>query len=351
MRRMLFGAMLAVLGGTFVQPPAAAQSVENFYRGKTLQIVVGFEAGGGYDLYARLVGRFLSKHLAGNPTAVVENMTGAGSRVAANWLYNVAPRDGTALGVVVQTTAFDQATRAEGVHFDAARFNWIGNPIIDNEIILAWRPAGFETMQDVIAKKGLICGGTGTATPTVILPLVINRLTGAAIRIIPGYPGGASITLAMQRGEVNCFGGNSWTSAKVGMAPFFKDKLISVLMQFGTQKDPDLAAYEGHDVPLVTEFTKTDLDRNVLDLIDSAFTMGRPFVAPPDVPVERVTALRRAFDATMQDPEFLNEAQNLGMEIKPAAGETLQSLAGQVVAARQDVLARARDLTDPGDIK
>jgi tripartite-type tricarboxylate transporter receptor subunit TctC len=330
---------------------AQAADDGSFFKGKIVQIVVGFEAGGGYDLYARLLSRYLPKYLSGHPSVVVQNMSGAGSRVAANWLYNVAPRDGTALGVIVQTTAFDQAMRAPGVQFDVTKFNWIGNPIVDNEIILGWKPAGYGTMQDVLSKKGMVCGGTGTATPTVILPLVINHLTPAEIRIVPGYPGGASISLAMERGEISCFGGDSWSSAKASMSSALKAGKLSVLVQFGTKSEQDIAAYEGHDVPLASSFARTDLERKVLDLIDSQFEMGRPLLGPPGVPAARVAALRMAFDEMMRDPELLADAAGQRMEISPASGSRLQALAAEIGSAAPDVLALASRMTDPSSIK
>src|SRR3954468_6737275 len=226
-----------MLGALAAATPAMADSVADFYRGKQIQIVIGHEVGGGYDVYGRLVGRHLTKHLPGNPRVIVQNMVGAGSRKAANFLYGVAPKDGTVIGVTAQTTALDQALKQEGVAFDAAQFNWIGNPIVDNQVFFTWHTTGIQTLDEAIAKGGLICGGTGATVNPMTLPKIINQMLGANIRLVPGYPSANNILLAMQRSEVNCIGSHSWSTAKVTAAHLLREDKLNMLVQWGPSKD------------------------------------------------------------------------------------------------------------------
>src|SRR5215831_149245 len=320
--------------------PCGAQ---DFYAGKSIQLVIGFDVGGGYDLYARTVARHWSRHIPGTPNFVPQNMPGAGTRIAANWLYSVAPKDGTAVGTVVQSTAVDQALGEPGIRFDAAQFNWLGNPIVDNLVTLSWSTSGLATLEDVKTKGGLFCGSTGGG-PTTVFPRVINQLLGTQIKVVTGYPGQTAVNIAMERGEVNCIGGTTWSSVKATMRPMLDTRKLNMLVQWGATKDPEISAYANREVPLIQEFGQSDLDRRVLLFIGSGAAFGRPLLAPPNVPRERVELLRRAFDRTMKDPEFLAEAMRLNMDIKPLSGEELQKIAVDVVQARLEDLARAKEL-------
>jgi len=332
---------LALLGLlALTSKPCGAQ---DFYAGKSIQLVIGFDVGGGYDLYARTVARHWTRHIPGHPTFVPQNMPGAGTRTAANWLFNIAPKDGTAVGTVVQSTAVDQALGEPGIRFDAASFNWLGNPIVDNLVTLSWSASGLATLDDVKTRGGLFCGSTGGG-PTTIFPRVINQLLGTQIKVIAGYPGQSAVNIAMERGEVNCIGGTTWSSVKATMRPMLDARKINMLVQWGAAKDPEISAYANRDVPLIQEYGRTDLDRRVLMLIGSGAAFGRPLLAPPSVPPERVDILRRAFDRTMQDPEFLAEAARLNMDIKPLGGAELQRIAIDIVQSRPEDLARAKEL-------
>ncbi len=346
----LFLIFSTLAGGFSVLPATAADSVADFYKGKQIRLIIGLPAGGGYDLYGRALARHMGKHIPGNPTFVPQNMEGAGSRVASNWLFNVAPKDGTAIGTVSQGTPLDQARGEQGVQFDVAKFGWIGNPIVDNGVTLSWAPSGLATMTDVFSKGGLICGGTGASTPGITYPQILNNLTKAGIKIIAGYSGNPAITLAMERGEVNCLGGNTWASTKVQSSTLVQDKKLSVLVQWGPEKDPNIAAHHGHDVPLIVEYAKNDADRKVLNLINSGVALGRPLLAPPGIPQDRLAALRRAFDATMMDREFLADAEKQKMDIAPVAGEKLQAIAAEVAQTTPDVIARTNELIQPKDV-
>ncbi len=336
------GRLLALAAGLFAAPAALAQAPP-FYQGKTLQIVVGFGPGGGYDAYARLIARTMGAHLPGNPTIVVQNMPGAGSRVAANWLYNVAPRDGTALASVVQSTPVDQVFNEPGIKFDAARFAWIGNPIVDNLVSITSRQSGLATMADVKAKGGLICGSSG-AGPTVSFPNTIAKLLQTNVQVVAGYPGVSAITLAMERGEVNCNGGQAWSSMKATMAQLMRDGQLHVLVQWGAEKDPDISATMGREVPNILEYARSDAERAALRLLSSTAALSRPLLGPPGMSAERIEALRAAFDATMTDAGFLSEAKKSGMDIKPMPGAAIQKLVEEIVASAPGDVALAAQL-------
>jgi tripartite-type tricarboxylate transporter receptor subunit TctC len=308
-------------------------------------MAIGFDAGGGYDLYARLIGQYLGKYIPGNPIIVPQNMPGAGSRVAANWLYNVAPKDGTAIAMIDQSSPLDQAMKEPGIKFDSANFAWVGNPIVDNLVTIVSKEAGVRNLADLKAKKdGLFCGDVG-AGPTNTFPQIINRLLGVDNKIISGYSGVNNIYLAMDRGEVNCIGGSTWSSMKATRGQQLRDHRYNLLLQWGTQKDPDISTYTGSEVPLSLELAKTDLDKEALKFINSSATIGRPFVAPPDLPPDRVAALRRAFDETMADPGFQADAKKARMVIKPIGGADLQALVTEVSHSSKAAVQRAEALT------
>jgi len=333
--------VLLIIGGLLVTAQAkSAEQPRAFYQGKTLQIVVGFEAGGGYDAYARLIGRTLSKHIPGNPTIVVQNKPGAGSRVAANWLFNLAPRDGTVIGSVVQSTPMDQIFQELGVMYDATRFNWIGNPIVDNLVSITSRQSGLRSMDMVQSRGGLICGSSG-AGPTVMFANAIGKLLSTDVRVVSGYPGVTSITLAMQRNEVNCNAGQAWSSMKATMSQLMRGGQLNVLVQWGTDLDPDISSVTGHDVPLILSYARSDTDRRALRLLASTSPLSRPLVAPPGLPPERIAVLRQAFDRTMSDPAFLDDAKRSGMDVKPISGAAIQTLVDSVVQSSPEDIAAA----------
>ena len=323
---------------------SAAASVADFYKGKKIAVVIGYTAGGGYDLYSRAMARHMGKHIPGNPVLVPQNMEGAGSRVAANWLYNVAPKDGTAIGMVGENTPLDQALRAEGIQFDAAKFNWIGNAIADNNVTYVSATTGLASMDDVLKKGGLICGGTGASSPSILQPTILNNLLNANIKIITGYPGGNDVNLAIERGEVNCRGSNSWSSTKATLSRLLEAKALNMLVQFGVNKNPEIGQYQGRDVPLVAELAKSDEDRAALGLLTSGSGLGRSFLAPPGLPADRVAALRAAFQATMADKDFLEEAKKAKMDINVLSGEAVQKVAADTVAATPKIVARSKEL-------
>ena len=321
-----------------------ADPVSDFYKDKQLTLLIGYGVGGGYDQYARVLARHMGKHIPGNPILVPQNMPGAGSRKAASYLYAAAPKDGTVIATVGQNTPMDQVLRDKGIKFDVRKFNWIGNMVTVNNTVTAWHTSGANSLQDVIDRE-LVVGASGASSPSVLYPQVMNNLLNTKFRIIAGYPGGGAINLAMERGEVGGRGSNSWASWKSTKQQWLSEKKINILVQVGAQKDPDLP-----NVPLLIDLAKNDEDRAVLRIISSGVLMGRPFVAPPGVPEDRVAALRRAFDATMKDPEFLAEAEKSKMRINPSSGEEVQQTAASVVNTPANVIAKTKQAIEKKDI-
>jgi tripartite-type tricarboxylate transporter receptor subunit TctC len=330
--------LLLMAPSVLAAPPAAAQSVEEFYRGKTITMAVGTSPGGDYDLRMRMVGRHIGRHIPGNPTIVSTNMPGAGQMLVANWLANVAPKDGTAIVALSQNMAVNQATGASGVKYDVRQFNWIGNTTDSPNVINSWHTTGVKTIQDVMQRE-LVVGATGTASGSYLYPYALNQLAGTKFKIVTGYPGGNDINLAMERGEVGGRGSNSWASWKSTRPQWLAEKKIIILVQVGVKRSPELP-----DIPTMQDLGKNDLDKRVLTFISVDTAISRPLVTNDGVPRERVEALRRAFDATMKDPEFLAEAEKSKTDISPMTGEEAQKIAESTIATPPEVLARANAL-------
>ncbi|HEY6257919.1 MAG TPA: hypothetical protein VIY51_19210 [Xanthobacteraceae bacterium] len=317
---------------------AFAQTPAEFYKGRNLDLQIGYSAGGGYDLYARMLARHIGKHIPGNPTVVPRNMEGAGSLRLANWLYTAAPKDGTVIGATSRGMAFDPLLSANGAQFDASRFNWIGSANDEVSVCVATDRSGVTKFEDLYGKE-LAIGSTGAADDTYQFPAVVNGALGTKFKIITGYPGGNDVSLAMERNEVQGRCGWSWSSIKATRMDWVKARKIIVLLQLSLSKHPDLP-----DIPLVTDLAKNDEQRQIFKLIFARQVMGRPFMAPPAVPKERVEALRQAFDETMQDKDFLAEADKAQFEINPVAGARLDALVSEVYKTPPAIAAKAAAL-------
>jgi tripartite-type tricarboxylate transporter receptor subunit TctC len=319
--------------------PAAAQDPATFYRGKTVDLYIGYSAGGGYDIYARLIAKHIGKHIPGNPTVVAKNMDGAGSLRLANWLYNVAPKDGTAFGIIGRGTGFDPLLgRTKGAQFEAVKYNWIGSANNEVSICAAWHTTGITKFQDLLTRE-LTVGGSGAAADTDQFPRIMNAMLGTKMKIVTGYPGGNDIGLALERGEVNGRCGWSWSSVKVTHQPWIDQKKINVLVQLALDKHAELP-----DVPLITELAKTDEQRQIFKLVFARQVMGRPFLAPPGIPQERVDALRKAFMDTLKDKDLLAEADKAQLEITPVSGEDIQKLVVDVHNTPAEIAKMAGDM-------
>jgi tripartite-type tricarboxylate transporter receptor subunit TctC len=333
-------ALLAATGGAYAQ-----DDVAEFYRGKTVRLVIGYGAGGGYDVYGKFFARYLGEHIPGKPTVIAQNMPGAGSRSAANWLYKVAPKDGSVLAVLGQATPADQALGQPGVQFDVRQFNWIGNMVAVNNIMITWHESGVRTI-DEAKKKALAIGATGAASPSVLYPTVANNLFGTQFKIVSGYPGGGDIMIAMERREVDGRGSDSWASLKSNNPAWIKDKKVNILFQVGPHREKDLP-----DPPLLTELAQNEEQKQILELISGDAAVGRPILTAPDVPAARVAALRKAFDATMRDPAFQEAAKKANMSFNPIGGEELQKIVTRIVSPSPQVIARVKEVILPKNLQ
>lgn len=316
---------------------ACAQTAEPFYRGKNIDIVIGLTPGGGYDAYARLIGRFLPRYIPGSPTVTPKNMPGAGSRAAASFVYSVAPKDGTTLGTADQSLPLQQALGDAGIRFDNNRFAWIGNPDSDNNTVVTWHTSGVKTIDDA-KRVEVAMGSTGVNTSSQYVQ-AMNNLVGTKFRIIMGYPGANEINLAMENGEVGGRGSNSWSSWKATKAGWLREKKINIILQVGLERNKEIP-----DTPLLTDISRDDLDRAALGALSAPPTIGRPLFAPPGTPPERVKILRDAFDAVMKDPEFLAQAAQQNLEINPVSGAQLQEIVARMSALDRTVAERLQQI-------
>jgi tripartite-type tricarboxylate transporter receptor subunit TctC len=337
--RALTALVAATLLGAAALPSAAAD-VADFYRGKRINFVIGYGTGGGYDIYARLFARFIGEHIPGNPTVVPQNMPGAGSRRAANWLYAVAPKDGTVIVCLGQATPTDQALGQPGIQFDARKFNWIGNLVVVNNIMFVSAESGVATIDDA-RKKTLAIGATGASSPSVLYPQVSNNLLGTKFKIVPGYSGGGDINLAVERHELDGRGSDSWASMKSTHADWLRDRKINILFQVGPRREADLP-----DVPLWSELGESESQRQILEILSGDVAVGRPILTAPDVPADRVKALRKAFDETMADPQFVAAAKEASIYVNPMGGEELQAMVERIAGPPEKVLTTLRQATE-----
>jgi len=324
-------AALALLAG---MTPLHAQSVEEFYKGKSITLAIGFTPGGGYDLYARHLARHMSKHIPGRPTIVPQNMAGAGSLRAANFIYSAAPKDGTAFGTFARTTGLNPLLES-GATFDGTKFTWLGSVTNDISLCVTWHTSKANTWENFLKHPTTMGGQAPSSEPDIFANLYKN-VFGAPVKLVPGYPGTNEITLAMERGEVDGLCGLSWSTIQTRHLSWLKEKKINLLVQAAFKKDPNIG-----DVPLVMDLTKDTEKLQILKLILAAQEMARPFAAPPDIPRDRAAALIAAFDATMKDPEYLADAKKLRIDVNPVTGPEIDKLLRELYATPKDVIAKA----------
>jgi tripartite-type tricarboxylate transporter receptor subunit TctC len=320
---------------TVCADPARSESVADFYKGKTVSVVIGYPTGGGFDSTARLLIRHMPRHLPGNPTMIAKNMPGAGSLRAANYLFGVAPKDGTEFGIIGPSVPFGPLWSRDGVAFDAAKFNWLGSLDRWTSIAFVWHTARAQTL-DAARTTEVVVGATGAGDMTVTFPRLSNALLGTKFRVVPGYQGTPDLSLAIERGEVEGRLGWCWDCLKIDKPDWVKARKITVLVQFAFAKHPELM-----DVPLVMDLAKDEADRQIMRLAFGNLEMARPFLAPPGIPVDRVAALRAAFEATAKDPAFLDEARKLNMPINVASSREIETLLRDVYTTPQSIVDRA----------
>jgi tripartite-type tricarboxylate transporter receptor subunit TctC len=316
--------------------PIRADPVADFYRGKTVTLTVGYSSGGGYDTYARILARHMGRHIPGNPTIVVQNAPGAGSMRAANMIYNVAPKDGTAFGMFGRGIALEPLIGTSPAQFEATKFLWLGSGTEEAAVVVIRAEKGIKTWADMLAKPFTVAG-EGTGSDPDVYALMLKNVFGVKLRLISGYPGTTEMALAVERGEVDGRASWSWSSLKSLKPDWIAQKKIEIPVQLNMRKSPDLP-----EIPLIGEFATSERQRQILRLVLSRQTMGRPFMAPPGLPTDRAAALRTAFDQTMKDPAFVAEASARGQEVNPVSGQEIETLLTELYATPKDVVEETK---------
>jgi tripartite-type tricarboxylate transporter receptor subunit TctC len=338
--RRVFG---AVLVGAALHAAGAAQAqgdpVADFYRGKTVSILVGYEGGGGYDLYARLIAPFLSKHLPGNPAVIVQNMPGAGGLRAARNLVTVSAKDGTALGMLAQTLPFDTLL-GYTPDVDAARFTWIGRLAMNVEVGVAFAKSGVTSIDDA-RKREIPTAGTGGTASSTVVPFMLNRLAGTRFKLIAGYKSANEALMTMERGEVDMVGAIGIATVMARHAARLKDGSIKLIYQSALTRHPDIP-----DVPTIGELGAGKDERVMLDLFASGSAIGRALIAPPDVPPARAAALRRALAAALADPELVALSTKSSLPLEPGSGEELEAIARRVLATPKPIADKTKEVLE-----
>jgi tripartite-type tricarboxylate transporter receptor subunit TctC len=329
----LAGLVWIVLSG----PAARADDVADFYRGRTLTLVAGFNVGGGADAYARIIARHLGRHIAGGPAVVVKNMQGAGSVLAANHVFNVSPKDGSEIGLFAGNIVVDPVIGGVPAKYDARKFNWIGAPASETNICVASTGSVFKTIDDTF-KTEMVTGTAGTSTYD--FPVVLNNVLGARLKLVKGYAGSAALRLAMERGEIDGFCGVTLDSMRTAG---LTDGKANILLQIALKRNPALAA-----VPFVMDYARREEDAQVLRLVFGWLDLERPLAAPPATPADRVRALRLGFDETMRDPALLADAEHASLSIAPLGGAAIASFIDEVYRTPPAVAARAAQLLGRG---
>jgi len=321
--------------------PAAAQSVADFYSGKSISVLIGTSPGGGYDLYARTLARYMGRYIPGNPKLLPQNMPGAGGLRAVNYLYGVAPKDGTAIGHFQPGVIFEPLLGRGGDvgQFEATKFTWIGSVSKDVSVCAFMASTGIKTWQDMQTRK-LIIAATGGGAESDVFPTILRNMFNLNLSLVIGYPGSTEMNLAMERHEADGRCGWSWASLLSRSKAMLDTKEINLTLQIAMQKDKHPAL---QDVPLIVDLTDDPQKKAALKLIVSRQVMARPFAAPPGIPADRARALREAFDATMKDADFIAEMKKLDLDLQPVNSTEIDALIREVYASPPDVVKLAAD--------
>jgi len=326
-------------GGT----PARAQSDNTFYAGKTISMIVSTGPGGGVSANARLVAKYMARHIPGNPAIVTRNMPGAGHVLAANYMASEAPRDGTTIATTLPAIITHQLLQGRGVRYDVATFQWLGSNDVNNQNVYTWAASSIKTLADVRAREVTI-GATGAGSYTLLYPRLMNSLLGTKFKIVSGYPAAAQIDLAMQRGEVEARAGSYFSTLEVTQPNWLRDKKINFIVQIGLDPDPDYAS-----VPMLADFAASEHDRQVIRLFATEAAAGHPYYAPPGVPVERLAILRQAFEDTMRDDAYRADARKMGLKETWLPPAKLHQMIATVAQVPPDVIAIAKAIKDAAD--
>jgi tripartite-type tricarboxylate transporter receptor subunit TctC len=309
--------------------------VEDFYKGRTVSLVIGYSPGTGYDIYARLLARFIGRHIPGTPTVIAQNMPGAGSLKAANYVYTVAPKDGSVIAMIGRSAPLEPILG--DAQFDGRRFTWLGSIASSSSLCATWHTTAVKTWQDALTKPFALAG-EGSGSEPDSFARILKNVFGAKVKLVTGYPGGNEMNLAIERGEVDGRCGWSWDSIKSTRPDWLRDRKINLLAVFSLQKAADIPA----EVPLIVDLAATDEQRQILRLHLVGQSFGRPFFSSPDLPKERKAALRAAFDATMRDADFIAETNKVKLEVSPTSGAEIDRLLAEVYATPKDVVEKAK---------
>jgi tripartite-type tricarboxylate transporter receptor subunit TctC len=328
--RTAFGSFAAifVLAGL-----ALAAGVEDFYKSRNVTLVIGYSVGGGYDAYARLLGRYIGKHIPGNPSIIPEQMTGAGSLRSANFIYSVAAKDGSVFGTFSRSMGISPLV--DKAEFDSRKFTWLGSVTDDNTICVTWNTSPVKTWDDFLTKPSKF-GGEGAGADPDIWTLLYKNVFGAKAQLVSGYPGTNDTVLAMERGEIDGLCGISWSTIKTRHPEWLTGHSVNIIVQAALKKEPEIAS-----VPLATDLVKSPEQLQIIKLLLVSQAMARPFAAPPDIPADRKAALIAAFDGTMKDADFLAEAQKLNFDVRPVTAAAIDAMLVEVYQTPKDVVARA----------
>jgi tripartite-type tricarboxylate transporter receptor subunit TctC len=321
--------------------PAAAQSSSQFYRGKTIFIDVGAEPGGAYDAYGRLIAKYIGHYIPGSPAVEVRNMNGAASMIAADHVYNRGPKDGTELGLVLHTLPITYVMNPGKFLLKPQGFSWIGTVASPTELLAVWHTAGVRSIEDA-KKKSVTIGATTPGDDLDMFPRIADSLLGTKFNIVDGYDGGPSISLAMERGEVQGIGSNSWVSFKLQHSEWIRDNRIVPLFQSTFSRDPELP-----DVPTLVELARDEDQKKILMILTTADEIGNPLVAPPGVPSERIDILRRAFDLTTSDTGFLADAAAGHLAVNPIGGKDLQVMVTKMMDSSPELIDKFKRAVSP----
>ena len=327
-KSLLMVAALAALASI-----ANADSVADFYKNRSISMIIGYSVGGGYDAYARLLAHYIGRHIPGEPSIVPQQMTGAGSLRAANYIFSVAPKNGSVLGTFSRSMGI--APLLGQAEFDSRKFTWLGSMTDDDTTCVTWNSSPIKTWSDFLSKPSKL-GGLGADADPDIWALLYKNVFGAKAQLVSGYPGTNDVVLAMERGEVDGLCGLSWSTIRTRHAEWLTSHSVNIIVQSALKKEPELAA-----VPLATDLVSNPEQLQIIRLLLVSQAMARPFAAPPELAADHKSALTAAFDATMRDADFLAEAQKLNFEFHPVSAPTIVSLLTEVYATPKDVLARA----------
>jgi tripartite-type tricarboxylate transporter receptor subunit TctC len=329
-------ALIAAIAVVLSMPTAARSApVEDFYKGRTVSLVIGYSAGTGYDIYARLLARFIGRHIPGNPTVIAQNMPGAGSLKAASYVYSVAPQDGSVIATIGRSAPLEPLVGE--AQFDGRKFAWLGSIASSSSLCATWHATSIKTWQDALTKPFALAG-EGSGSEPDNFARILKNVFGAKVKLVTGYPGGNEMNLAIERGEVDGRCGWSWDSIKSTRPDWLRDKKINLLAVFSLQKAADIPP----EVPLVSDFAATEEQRQILRLHLAGQSFGRPFFTSPGAAADRKAALRAAFDATMKDPDFVAETTKVKLEISPTSGAEIDRLLEAVYATPKDVIEKAK---------